>query len=73
MAKQTKNGRTIKVTFFVHELQDFIENTHTHTHTHTHTQQVDNCQYQKNQKLWFEATNVPFKKSDLKQPMFLLN
>ena len=32
MAKQTKNGRTIKVTFFVHELQDFIENTHTHTH-----------------------------------------
>ena len=37
MAKQTKNGRTIKVTFFVHELQDFIENTHTHTHTHTHT------------------------------------
>ena len=33
MTKQTKNGRTIKVTFFVHELQDFIENTHTHTHT----------------------------------------
>ena len=25
MTKQTKNGRTIKVTFFVHELQDFIE------------------------------------------------
>ena len=37
MTKQ-KNDQTIKVTFFVDELQDFIEakkkkNTHTHTHT----------------------------------------
>ena len=31
------------------------------THIHTHTQQGDNCQRQKNQKIWFEATNVPFK------------
>ena len=30
-------------------------------HTYTHTQQGDNCQHQKNQKIWFEATNVPFK------------
>ena len=57
MAKQTKNGRTIKVTFFVHELQDFIENTHTHTHTHNR---------------WTIANIKRTKNSDLKQPMFLL-
>ena len=30
-------------------------------HTYTHTQQGDNCQHQKNQKIFFESTNVPFK------------
>ena len=25
------------------------------------TQQGNNCQHQKNQKIWFEAANVPFK------------
>ena len=44
-------------------MQDFIEGKKKKEkkHTYTHTQQGDNCQHQKNQKIWFEATNVPFK------------
>ena len=50
-----KNDQTIKVIFFW-----WIARFYWRKKSQKKTQQGNNCQHQKNQKIWFEAVNVPF-------------
>ena len=56
--KKKKNDQTIKVTFFCWWIARFYWRKKAKKKK---KEKGDNCQHQKNQKIWFKATNVPLK------------